>query len=208
MKILLALIIIIGGIICQTPAYAAVYDLNLIEITYPSEPLFFETNISPGFLTSKDIIIENVSDTPQQVGIFFDITNDSVLTNTLTISVLQNGTLILPSQTMKTIADIDEISLGLIDAHSTQIITLSAELPNGASNEYQNKFFVFDIAVGFNTSEGRVLGDTTTRIPKGVVLGEVVTGASVIDFWPALLGFGIVGTGVVFLRKGLAARKH
>ena len=189
-----------GSLIFFNSALAVTKTDGHLTITYPDEPLFEETNIAPGFATSKIITVTNNADEEKNIGVEFTGTI-SELDEVLNSSIQKNATTIYGGlsdpKTLNDLINAGEISLTTLGAGQSADFTLSLELGEDVSNDYQDKISVFDLSVGFietttpppsnanantntpsntNNTNGIVLGAETEQEPKikGKFLGKEV----------------------------------
>ncbi len=180
-KLFLFVVTIMSGLMLSHSVLAFTKTSGDLTITYPNEPLFNETNIAPGYLTSKIITVANNADEDKNVGVEFTSTSAAELDEVLIFSIQEDGTTIYGgSADPKTLADLviaGEISLTTLSPGASSDFTIEAELKADVTNEYQGKISVFDLSVGFIEIESLPLSIPPVNIPpntNGLVLGEEI----------------------------------
>lgn len=180
-KLIILALIVSSGLALSQSAFAITKTSGDLTIIYPNDPLFNETNIAPGYLTSKIITITNSSAEEKNIGVEFFGTADTELNDVLVFFIQKNGTTIYGgSSDPKTLADLitaGEINLTTLASTTSADFTITSELGVNVDNSYQGKISVFDLSVGFIEIESLPLSIPPVDIPpntNGLILGEEI----------------------------------
>jgi hypothetical protein len=166
-KIFLTILIIFTGLLYFHSAFAVTKTSGDLTITYPSEPLFNEKNIAPGFSISK--IVNVMSNNPSQekkVGVEFVSTTGSSLDSMLLFSLERNGNNIFFQKTLQELKSAGIITLSTISPHHAYDFIITAYFPETAGNQFANQVTHFDFSVGFFQVDTPTTPNTNTHSPS------------------------------------------
>jgi len=136
-------------------------------------PLFYETNIYPGFLVSKELKADNTR--PDICNLNFSASDtkefSSNLPGQIMISVT-SGVITHYSGSLESLFTSFNHSLGTLDAGTSAPYLFTASFNQGAGNEFQNLTAKFNLNVNFECLEETSPTSTPTPISTAVSVSE------------------------------------
>jgi len=148
-----------------------------------SDPLFSESNISPGFLSQENITVENLdTDNPcfLKAETIKNSGDDLLLegTDRLNLSIISNSSLLYSGPLIFT-----NLNLGQVDISSTRNYYWTVSFPVSAGNDYQNLSANFDINLNFICADNPTWQPSVTNPTSGVYLSEFMPQTPEGDEW-------------------------
>jgi len=181
----LGIAVLSGVLLCGNVVEAA--DDGLV-VEFEQEPLFSETNLSPGDTVTRWIKVTNNSDSSQKIAIKVDDIQEcseaECLSDVLNIVIEESG-IELYDNLLTQFYNEGEVFLSNLDSGNNTQYDITAAFPETAENEYQNKTTGFDLIIGFQVTgevAGAAIGSEGEKVIKkvGKVLGAA-TGSSVLN---------------------------
>lgn len=167
------------------PVFARSIDAGNLHIEYEgNEALFNETNIYPGWQTTKTLNVKNTGKVSHSLSIAVHGSLGDLADVLLIEPLREDGTLIW-SKSLANVAQSPNSSIILhsINPGETKQITLRAKLLASAGNEYQNSStFAFDFIVGNESTDAKepIILDETIKLNINKIIEKSVPAESTI----------------------------
>ncbi len=173
-RIFLAVVIVVGlGIvISKQDRPRTVHALGGLIVTYPSTPFFNESNIVPGFTTTKTVTVVNSSGLARMVavkadGVIRTPAGTPTLDDALTLEIKDGATTVYPTQPLKNFlndANPNGTILNIIAIGQTKNYDFIVVFPTSAGNPYQGRLVEFDLHVGAIIGNNLVINEAYIRV--------------------------------------------
>lgn len=145
---------------------AATLNSGSFTIVTPSDPLFSDLNIAPGYLNAKTIQVTNTSSDAKDFSIALSgLSGD--LKNVLKIKAEISGSLIWDKVLTNIAVSPNNEFVSSVSGGDTINITFTAYLPTEVGNDYQGKNVSFDFVMGDSTIVFLKPNDIPTITPFG-----------------------------------------
>lgn len=170
-RITLALVIVgvMAVVISKQDHPRTVEALGGLIVTYPSTPFFNESNIVPGFTTTKTVTVVNSSGLSRMVavkadGVIRTPTGTPTLDDVLTLEIKDGGTTLFgPAPLKDFLDDTDGQILNIILNGQTRNYAFKIVFPTNAGNPYQGRGVQFDLQVGAIIGSNVVINEAYIR---------------------------------------------
>jgi Ca2+-binding RTX toxin-like protein len=136
------------GLLGKKTAYA----VGGLNVTWETEPMFNESNIAPGFVTTKYVTVQNQDATPRSVAIKgLKKIDQANISGVMHIEIKSNGN-VLYSDTSKNFFSASNSPFGVylsnLDSGESADYDIKISFDEEAGNPFQNKKVVFDLQIG------------------------------------------------------------
>lgn len=177
-RLLFWLVILVGGVLFpfSLKVGAVVKESGDLRIEH-DEPIFPSTEIwFPGKALTKSVVVTNLSGTENHsVGLRIDITDDSVLSDVLSLVVRYGMATLWGPGSLRDLAEEGEVFLSTLGPGGSVSYDLTVSLSSQAGNDYQDKKTVLDFIFGFIEA---VPTSTPTPTPTPVSVSTFLTSPS------------------------------
>jgi len=185
-KIVLAIFVLLIFLgLVPVKIYAVTKTSGDLEVTYNTEPLFGSDIIwYPGLSETRNLTVKNIGSETHRTYFRADNTSeDGNLSTVMYFKINGGGTVFYgdsDSKTMRNFWDDGEVSLSDIEAKKSTIYNIAITFWRGAGNEFQETQAKFDLVIGFEGTEDKVVApagsDSGDGGGSGGVSGDTDTG--------------------------------
>lgn len=160
-------------------------DNSHCSVSPASTPLFFETNIVPGYQQTQQLQINNLRSDSCSLILNSASSSDSILSSKISIEIKKDlityfsGSLTLLNST-------ENIHLDTLFASASHLYQWTAALDSSVGNEYQNQASKFDLTLNFTCDDQATTPtptSTSTPTPLPPRLNELMPGPSDGQEW-------------------------
>lgn len=152
-------LLLIAGLLIKNNGFGLfdkkiVYAVGDLTVAWATDPLFNETNIAPGFTTTKTVTVSNGATSFRPVGVRGILTSDAGNMSSVMDIEIKEGTTILYSNTLAQFftdsSGPNGILLSNLSSGSNTQYNFIVTFNTAAGNDYQNKTILFDLQIGIS----------------------------------------------------------
>lgn len=160
--VILAIIFIIWGFNIIVKNQKIVKAFGPLKVTYPSEPMFSDSNIYPGKTIIRSMTVENTDNITHDIGMMinnFINQNNLSLSDVIDVRITRDGLPIygIDSPTGKksltNFASEELVRLNRLRASEKSVYDFTLQLDNTAGDDYQGKGITLDLATGIESTK-------------------------------------------------------
>lgn len=156
--LVLAIIFIIWGFNIIIKNQKIVKAFGPLKVTYPSEPMFSDSNIYPGKTIIKSMIVENTDNIAHEIGLMADnfvSQNNLSISDVIDIKIVRDGLPIYGTDSFtgkKSLSNFmsELIRLNRLAPSEKSIYDFTLQLDSAAGDDHQGQSVKFDLLTGID----------------------------------------------------------